>query len=242
MLRSAVTITESQQVGNLFVPMHWTEQYASQGRMGALVNPAVDPISKQPESKHTPVRIKPFQAVWQGVILSREELSLSDVDYVVKIKGGDYVRYELAGQGLASSWLEALKEYLINDRTEEYHWQTYQDASQGVYRAALFVDAVLTTVIFIAANHHLPERHWLIGLFAKNSLELSERMALLTGRVPVGTEDTGKTVCACFNIGEKILLKAIKDKQLKTPQEVGHCLKAGTNCGSCISEIKALLG
>ncbi|RIZ68451.1 MAG: nitrate reductase [Methylococcales bacterium] len=237
-----VTITESQQVGNLFVPMHWTEQYASQGRMGALVNPAVDPISKQPESKHTPVRIKPFQAVWQGFILSREELSLSDVDYVVKIKGGDYVRYELAGQGLASSWLEALKEYLINDRTEEYHWQTYQDASQGVYRAALFVDAVLTTVIFIAANHHLPERHWLIGLFAKNSLELSERMALLTGRVPVGTEDTGKTVCACFNIGEKILLKAIKDKQLKTPQEVGHCLKAGTNCGSCISEIKALLG
>ena len=237
-----VTITESQQVGNLFVPMHWTEQYASQGRMGALVNPAVDPISKQPESKHTPVRIKPFQAVWQGFILSREELSLSDVDYVVKIKGGDYVRYELAGQGLASSWLEALKEYLINDRTEEYHWQTYQDASQGVYRAALFVDAVLTTVIFIAADHHLPERHWLIGLFAKNSLELSERMALLTGRVPVGTEDTGKTVCACFNIGEKILLKAIKDKQLKTPQEVGHCLKAGTNCGSCIPELKALLG
>jgi len=56
-----VQITDSQKQGSLFVPMHWTEQYASQGRMGALVNPVVDPISKQPESKHTPVRIKAYQ-------------------------------------------------------------------------------------------------------------------------------------------------------------------------------------
>ena len=65
-----VQITDSQQPGSLFVPMHWTEQYASQGRMGALVNPVVDPVSKQPESKHTPVRIKAYQPVWQGFILS----------------------------------------------------------------------------------------------------------------------------------------------------------------------------
>ena len=55
-----VHITDSQQQGNVFVPMHWTTQYASHGRMGALVNPVVDPISKQPESKHTPVRIMPY--------------------------------------------------------------------------------------------------------------------------------------------------------------------------------------
>jgi assimilatory nitrate reductase catalytic subunit len=55
-----VQITDSQQQGSLFVPMHWTEQYTSQGRMGALVNPVIDPVSKQPESKHTPVRIKAY--------------------------------------------------------------------------------------------------------------------------------------------------------------------------------------
>lgn len=46
-----VLITDTQKPGHLFVPMHWTAQYASQGRMGALVNPVFDPISKQPESK-----------------------------------------------------------------------------------------------------------------------------------------------------------------------------------------------
>ncbi len=64
-----VQITDSQQQGCLFVPMHWTEQYASQGRMGALVNPVVDPISKQPESKHTPVRITTLSGCLAGLYL-----------------------------------------------------------------------------------------------------------------------------------------------------------------------------
>ncbi|MEI7795283.1 MAG: (2Fe-2S)-binding protein [Methylococcaceae bacterium] len=29
--------------------------------------------------------------------------------------------------------------------------------------------------------------------------------------------------------------------RFENPQEVGNCLKAGTNCGSCVPEIKALL-
>jgi assimilatory nitrate reductase catalytic subunit len=66
-------------------------------------------------------------------------------------------------------------------------------------------------------------------------------MALLTGRPPVGVPDVGTIVCACFNVGEKTIQAAIKEKNLKTHQEVGICLKAGTNCGSCVPEIKALL-
>ncbi|MCK5353783.1 MAG: molybdopterin-dependent oxidoreductase, partial [Methyloprofundus sp.] len=82
-----VQITDTQQQGTLFIPMHWTEQYASQGRMGALVNPVVDPISHQPESKHTPVRIKTYQAAWYGFILSRHQLEFNHPEYLVKVKG-----------------------------------------------------------------------------------------------------------------------------------------------------------
>ena len=66
-------------------------------------------------------------------------------------------------------------------------------------------------------------------------------MALLTGIPPLGVPDVGIIVCACFNVGEKTIRTAIKEKALKTHQEVGLCLKAGTNCGSCVPEIKALL-
>jgi assimilatory nitrate reductase catalytic subunit len=236
-----VQITDSQRQGNLFVPMHWTEQYASQGRMGALVNPVVDPVSKQPESKHTPVRIKPYHSVWQGFILSRRNLAVTESQYRVKIKGEHFYRYELAGKTLPEDWRSCVQINLCGDAAENSQWQEYQDSGKGNYRAARIVDNRLETVIFIAADNFLPERGWLTSLFAKTQLEPRERMALLTGRPPLGVPDVGIIVCACFNIGEKTIRTAIKEKGLKTHQEVGQCLKAGTNCGSCIPEIKALL-
>jgi assimilatory nitrate reductase catalytic subunit len=81
----------------------------------------------------------------------------------------------------------------------------------------------------------------LTSLFAKAHLETTERKALLTGKRPSGVPDVGIIVCACFNVGEKTIRTAIKENGLKTHQEVGVCLKAGTNCGSCVPEIKALL-
>ena len=235
-----VQITDSQQQGMVFVPMHWTEQYASRGRMGALVNPVVDPVSKQPESKHTPVRIKAYQPVWQGFILSRRELTITKSDYRVKIKGEQFYRYELAGLNLPDDWRRCVRNAL-DDAGEPTQWQEYQDTGKGAYRAARIIDNRLETVIFIAADNFLPERNWLTSLFAKTALETPERKALLTGRPPLGVADVGTIVCACFNVGEKTIRTAIKEKGLKTHQEVGACLKAGTNCGSCVPEIKMLL-
>lgn len=236
-----VQITDSQQQGSLFVPMHWTEQYASRGRMGALVNPVVDPVSRQPESKHTPVLIKAYQPVWQGFILSRRELTVTDSEYWVKIKGEQFYRYELAGETLPEDWRSSVRENPGIITAENAQWQEYQDPGKGNYRAALIVDNQLETVIFITAGNHLPERNWLTGLFPKAQLERLERMALLTGLPPLGVPDVGIIVCACFNVGEKTIRAAIRERGLKTHQEVGICLKAGTNCGSCIPEIKALL-
>jgi assimilatory nitrate reductase catalytic subunit len=238
---SRVQITDSQQQGNLFVPMHWTKQYASQGRMGALVNPVVDPVSKQPESKHTPVRIKAYQPVWQGFILSRRELTITESEYQVKIKGEQFYRYELAGKSLPEDWRSFVQKNLSNMAIENHHWQEYQDLGKGNYRAAQIIDNQLETVIFISADNHLPDRDWLASLFVNKQLETQERMSILTGKPPLGVPDVGVIVCACFNVGEKTIRTAIKEKGLKTCQEVGICLKAGTNCGSCVPEIKAWL-
>ena len=236
-----VQITDNQQQGNLFVPMHWTEQYASQGRMGVLVNPVVDPISKQPESKHTPVCIKTYHPIWQGFILSRRELTITETNYLVKIKGEQFYRYELAGKTPPEDWHNYVQKNLGSSTEKNTQWQEYQDAGIGNYRAAQIINNQLETVIFFTADNTLPERNWLSSLFAKGQLEIPERMALLTAMPPKGIVDVGTIVCACFNVGEKTIRSAIEEKDLKTHQEVGLCLKAGTNCGSCVPEIKALL-
>ena len=61
----------AQQPGQVFAPMHWTDVWAAGARINATVNPHVDPVSGQPELKHTPVALSPFVADWHGFVLSR---------------------------------------------------------------------------------------------------------------------------------------------------------------------------
>lgn len=240
-----VQVTDNQQPGNLFVPMHWNEQYSNRGRMGALVNPVIDPISKQPESKHTPVRISAYRPRWQGFILSRQELSIGKPEYWVKIRAQQHFRYELAGSTPATDWRQWRTEQM--ELSESESWIEYQDTALGNYRAALITEQQLQCVVFISSEidninkQPLPDRIWLSSLFELAQLEPSQRTALLTGLPPLGKPDTGPLVCACFQVGEYSIRAAIKEQQLKTHQDVGRCLQAGSNCGSCIPEIKILL-
>ena len=48
-------------------------------------------------------------------------------------------------------------------------------------------------------------------------------------------------VRACFGVGEKTIVEAIRTRKLAIVTEIGDCLKARTNCGSCVPELKALL-
>jgi len=57
---------------------------------------------------------------------------------------------------------------------------------------------------------------------------------------PALNRDVGRQVCACFGVGEAAILEAIQSGCI-TAGDIGDRLKAGTNCGSCLPELKALL-
>ena len=84
------------------------------------------------------------------------------------------------------------------------------------------------------------DRSWLQKAFGKSEWLLADRWQLLAGLAPEG-EDEGKTVCACFAVGERTICRAIEQGGLTEPVQVGNELKAGTNCGSCIPEIQRLI-
>lgn len=236
-MTARVQVTDEQKTGSVFVPMHWTDYYSNRGRMGALVNPVVDPISKQPESKHTPIRISAYRPAWHGFLLTRQELTVAS-DYWVKLNGEGYYRYELAGDESPEDWRGYAEQWL--DPVEAYDWLDYEDRKLGNYRAAQIHDGLLVSVLFVSASQPLPERGWLSGLFSEHPLNSEQRRALLTGSPPLGVPDVGAIVCACFNVGEKTIRNAIKAHNLKTVKDIGECLKAGTNCGSCIPELKRI--
>jgi assimilatory nitrate reductase catalytic subunit len=88
----------------------------------------------------------------------------------------------------------------------------------------------------------LPPRDALITLLG-SEIPPEQRTHLLAGRPFGATEltDAGRTVCTCFGVGLQTLHRTIVARRLTTVAEIGTVLRAGTNCGSCIPEISALL-
>ncbi|WP_241521007.1 nitrate reductase [Steroidobacter cummioxidans] len=225
--------------GSIFVPIHWNASFASDARVGALVNPVVDPVSGEPEFKHTPARITPFPVDWHGFILTRSPIATLAATWWTAIRGARFMRYEIAGRGRspASEWA---RQRLQADHPDA-DWVEFSDPACGVYRGALLVDERIQGCVFISPRTDLPSRTWLSNLFAKKRIGDADRASLLNGGPAASTDDPGPIVCSCFGVGRNTLCKAIAQDQLQTPQEVGRKLQAGTNCGSCLPEIKSLL-
>jgi assimilatory nitrate reductase catalytic subunit len=115
------------------------------------------------------------------------------------------------------------------------------DAAGGRYRGAKVVDERLQACVFVATVKSLPSRNWLATLFASQRLSDVDRLAILAGRAPKGSLEAGPVVCSCFAVGRSTLLRAIRGDKLVSVEEIGKALRAGTNCGSCIPELKGLL-
>jgi assimilatory nitrate reductase catalytic subunit len=223
--------------GAAFIPIHWNGQTASDARVGAVVNPDVDPVSGEPEFKHTPVRVEPFGVAWHGFILGRDALDLEQVANWTRIRGAGFVRYELGGrEAVSPEWAKALL-----GASEEADWIEYEDQAEGLLRCALLEDGRLQACLFVSRRPDLPARAWLGGLFAQDALSSKDRATLLAGRAPVQGFDPGPTVCSCFGVGRNTICKAIAEQGMKDAAEVTACLRAGGNCGSCLPEIRQLL-
>ena len=67
-----------------------------------------------------------------------------------------------------------------------------------------------------------------------------DRRVLLTGRPAEGFFSAGPIVCACFSVGMATIRAAIQ-AGAASAEAIGEALRAGTNCGSCLPELKRLL-
>jgi assimilatory nitrate reductase catalytic subunit len=222
----------------IFVPIHWNGATASDARVGALVNPAVDAISGEPEFKFTPARVEPFVVSWHGFILTRRPLATEGFSWWASAAGQDFQRYEIAGRRVPGDWSSWASDLLGVAAGAD--WLEYTDPSAGTYRAIHLEDERLESCLFIGARPELPSRSWLASLFAKTGLSALERATLLSGRPANPAADTGATVCACFNVGRNAIDVAILAGCRDTPA-LGARLKAGTNCGSCVPELRRMI-
>ncbi|MGD8843493.1 MAG: molybdopterin-dependent oxidoreductase [Gammaproteobacteria bacterium] len=234
-------VSEHQHWGSVFAPMHWSDRFASAARVDSLVNPFQDPESGQPEFKHTPARVAPYRPAWYGFVLSRHRVDTAAASYWVRSRRQGLWHYELAGEALSDDWAACARAMLEAD-ADGAQWSEMFDSAQRSYRGARFDTGRLDSCVFIGPDHRLPPRDWLIELFARDSIDGRDRMRVLAGTPAAGQEDAGRIVCSCFGVGRNTLCHAIEKFGLRSTDAIGEQLQAGTNCGSCLPELRALIG
>jgi assimilatory nitrate reductase catalytic subunit len=229
-----VVVSERQQRGMLFAPIHWSEATASAARVGALVAPLTDPVSGQPENKATPALIAPYEYVFRGFALSRAPLRLPDHAWWARVTVSGGLGYLLADNADLSGWSSWLQSVAGQDLAE------YRDFGGGVYRAASFAADGIETCLFLGPARDAGDWNVVKEVFAAGTLDDDQRRMLLSGKSMDGLASAGPVVCACFGVGRTTVCGAIASGA-RSAAELGLQLKAGTNCGSCIPELKHLI-
>ncbi len=228
-----VMVTPSIAPGSLFMPMHWSDSTASKARVGALVRGVPDPVSGQPELKATPASVAPVAYRARGYLLTREGIAPPE--------GWWWARAAVTGGwGLLFAAQEGSREIamLMRGLFQGYELAEYADHARGRYRCAVYEGQRLVACLAYAPADQKPDWEAAKALFALDAPEAHERRALLSGRA--ASAAAGPVVCACHGVGLDVITAAIAGGA-GSVEAVGAACKAGTNCGSCIPEIRKLL-
>jgi len=220
-----VRVSEGQRLGEIFVPMHWTDVNAGEGRANRLPGQRVDPVSGQPGFKNSPARVERVEPEWRAFLVGREAVAPEGLLWWSRsaVKGGWLT--ELAGLGTVDAGA-------LLPRGE---WIEVADHARGMRRIAVTgADGTLAAALYLTRTGVLPPREWVAA-----QLGLAEAGAdeLMAARPSVGLPDRGPVVCVCHGVGEKDIASCAG----RTVAEVGASTRAGTNCGSCRPAIARLL-
>ncbi|MGF1679812.1 molybdopterin-dependent oxidoreductase [Photobacterium minamisatsumaniensis] len=236
------------QPNNLFAPFHWNDSNSNMGKVTALISPHTDPISGQPEFKHTPVAITPFASESTAILVTRIKINTQALNALPNTFWTHQTMhrghlYRISSNALPT-WLNEHLQRLLSPQTETLN---HPHAKQQIItintsderRFAKLVAGKIEAALVISRDIQQHDTEYLFTLLGR-TLNDSVVQSLFTGKTDP-KQRAGRMVCVCKKIGEKAICQAIKNQQLTTVQQVAQTTQAGTGCGSCTAEIQNLL-
>ena len=268
MLVLPVQASEQVATTQAFIAMHWGEEYVSgSGGTGAritgvnaLTTPAFCPQSKQPELKHTAVKVLKAELPWRllGVawlpddkaVLAREQLKamMSAFAFASCVPFGrerSGVLFRAAAYEAAPDELVARIEGVLGLGGEEVlHYADKRRGQRRTMRLAQVDDKTQLEGFVLAGD--ISAEAWIKPLLQDElPAQTYGRLLLVPGaRAPVAVQARGKQVCTCFNVAEPEIASTLQSCDGTPEQQLAqlqNTLKCGTNCGSCIPELKRLV-
>jgi assimilatory nitrate reductase catalytic subunit len=237
-----------------FLPMHWGSSYMSGAGINALTNPAFDPRSKQPELKHAAVEVEKVELPHRAVALRRcaaregaaaqallegMREAMPAFDYAsLALAGRDASVVVLRGYNRAPAdegLLDRLDRLLGLDDPERT--MRYLDAPRRVEKAARIENGVVESVCL---SGETAGAEWLKNMMIEGASADAMRAWILApiAAPPRGSFARGPTVCNCHDVS-----KAQIEAMLAAGADLARLqgtLKCGTDCGSCLPELKRM--
>jgi assimilatory nitrate reductase catalytic subunit len=246
----AVASDDSVRPGQAFLPMHWGDRFLK-GGVNSLTLPAFDPLSKQPELKHSGVRLEPVNLPWQLFALIEGDVQRHFETLRPLCEAFSYVSLSLVGRERSALLIraassEAPDAQLLSEIDRclsliDGPVLAYDDPRRAIGKRVRIENGRITAIRL--AGETLA-RHWLQGLWLEGRADEQLRRWLLAPMsAPPGSAGAqiaaDKTLCNCNNVSLNAVCAGIR--QGLDLQGLKSNLGCGTQCGSCVPEIKRLL-
>ncbi|WP_018689293.1 nitrate reductase [Ahrensia kielensis] len=231
-------ITERVKAGQVFVPMHFTDQISANARVDQLVAPLTDPISGQPALKSSTVMLEKFPARHFGFVVSAQKPNVADLPYWTVARAQDGWRTELS----TDQQIDDIEDFATRllGLPSGYPLLLFKDHHSGLIRAAAFDGEKLIGALFIGTEPVAVSRNWVAERLGDSFTDLASRWRIVAGRPSANMPDKGAIICACMNVGINEITDALRAGN-HTVASIAKVTCAGTNCGSCKAEIKVII-
>ena len=234
--------------------------------VNALTNPAYCPASKQPEFKHAAIKVLKAELPWSllGIAWLPDDVALQAREQLKELMGQfafasctPFGR-ERSGLLFRAAAYDTPDDTVLS-RIEALlgmggaHVLRYADKKRGQRRAVQLVpvagasDTKGETRLnaFLLAGD-TSAQSWIKTLLQDElPAQAYGRMLLVPGaKAPGAVQSRGKQICTCFNVTDADIstqLGQCKGNEDQRLAQLQGALKCGTNCGSCLPEVKHMV-
>ena len=243
----------SLRSGQAFVAMHWGPEFVA-GGVNLLTSKAYDPVSRQPELKHSALSIKRAELPWQAVMVGWFEAGQAQTlrssllaaaqsfEFAACVpfgreRHGLMLRLAAATPPAAEILTPMLEAFGLHGTAV----MRYDDPVRHHSRRLAISERKLEAVALLGST---VGQDWLIA-WLKDEIALDlppSRLLRPSDQAPAGTAPTGRTICNCLGVDERALQRAVLTCSGDTPllRHWQEKLQCGTNCGSCLPELKRM--
>jgi assimilatory nitrate reductase catalytic subunit len=239
--------------------MHWGSATLA-GRDSAGINAvtakAFCPVAKQPELKHAAIRVARADLPWRLVAFGVPQNPTAAIALreAVRERAGDFdyasvvlIGGERPGVLLRAAATAAVDPALLADVDALFELAgtdvaRYDDRKRGIGRRIRVAAGKLAAVRLsgdVSGEAWL--REWLTA--ERDVAALGSLLLLPSAQAPGGPALRGRIVCNCFDVAESEIaarLAILDGSPARALVALQAELKCGTNCGSCLPELKRM--